>query len=164
MPSSVPADVLASIANGEYLPTYTPPAGYQSLSHFSSATLSSVATPYAAISAQVYQGSNNQFVIAFEGTNIGSSIGSAQLFADQQILTGVLGTQIDPLSQASAYLSQVIQAISDQYPGATFAVTGHSLGGSEADYAVEQMEGGSQLPVSDAQISVVWRPILQVTF
>ncbi len=137
MTSAISVSNLASIANGQYSPqTYVPPVEFMPLSAFGSKALATATNQYtnSGMVANVYA-NNHEFVVAFQGTTSNAQ----QLYADQQILSGVAGVKNKTLTAAAGYLQSVETQILAANPNAQITITGHSLGGAEADYAVEQL-------------------------
>ena len=85
-------------------------------------------------SATVFKDTNtNEYVIAFRGSN------DAQDFRDNLIMgatsTGLLGDITNKqFKEAFAFASEQIARIQAQNPDAKISITGHSLGGSLAQY------------------------------
>lgn len=139
MPSSVPVADLGALSLGVYSGG-TIPNGYTRVQGLDSLSLLGSRANDLGVAASVYLGPDNHAVVVFTGTDRNNSeIIGGQLRADAQIINGV--TQNPNLDLSAVYLQKALTAISNDFPGADVTVTGHSLGGSEADFSLAKSQG-----------------------
>jgi|SRR6266852_9254413 len=108
--------------------------------------------------AQAFEDSNGNVIIAFEGTvQDNTAYGKATQAADAGILGGNLllqptaPTQILQDAYAFAFSVVATDALTG-ISGATY-VTGHSLGGYEAEYVAQQLPSSISLPIRLKQVA-----------
>lgn len=93
-------------------------------------------------SAQVWVTPQKQIIIAYQGTTGGTNLLFNPLIAVSQIITDTLGTLTDttpPAFSGALEFAQQVQAEAAQqgYAPSSIFVTGHSLGGWEAEYVAQ---------------------------
>jgi Lipase (class 3) len=117
----------------------TIPNGYTRVQGLDSLSLLGSRANDLGVAASVYLGPNNQAVVVFTGTDGNNpEIIGGQLRADGQIINGA--TQNPTLNLATVYLKEALTAINADFPGVDVTITGHSLGGSEADFSLAKSQ------------------------